>query len=52
MLVDIIYGYIDFLYKGIMGIFVVKVFDLIVVLIGVNEKILKWLNIFYEVVYV
>lgn len=52
MLADIIHGHTDSLYKGTMGTSVAKVFDLTVASTGVNEKILKRLNIPYEVVHV
>ncbi|MDA1524410.1 CoA-disulfide reductase [Bacillus cereus] len=52
MLADIIHGHTDSLYKGTLGTSVAKVFDLTVATTGVNEKILKRLNIPYEVVHV
>lgn len=52
MLADIIHGHTDSVYKGTMGTSVAKVFDLTVASTGVNEKILKRLNIPYEVVHV
>ena len=52
MLADIIHGHTDSVYKGTLGTSVAKVFDLTVASTGVNEKILKRLNIPYEVVHV
>ena len=39
-------------YKGVLGASVVKIFDLIVASVGLNEKVLKTSNIDYEKIYV
>lgn len=39
-------------YKGVLGASVVKIFDLIVASVGLNEKVLKTSNIDYEKIYI
>ncbi|WP_410984740.1 CoA-disulfide reductase [Bacillus cereus] len=52
LLVDIIHGHTESVYKGTMGTSIAKVFELTVASTGVNEKVLQRLNIPYEVVHV
>ncbi|MDM5187219.1 CoA-disulfide reductase [Bacillus sp. DX4.1] len=52
MLADIIHGNTESVYKGTMGTSIAKVFELTVASTGVNEKVLRRLNIPYEVVHV
>ncbi|MFX0048833.1 MAG: FAD-dependent oxidoreductase, partial [Candidatus Hermodarchaeota archaeon] len=48
---DVIAGR-DSRYKGVLGASVVKIFDLIVASVGLNEKVLKTSNIDYEKIYI